>query len=186
MWAGGKQEKNKSQQTHVAVSDGVHGQEVVTVAKLELDHVGGSQQCCQLRLLSGAHLLDEVSQQQRVLAHPLDRLQQVGRQIHLVAQLCLLPLGGRGGNISSEEQSEVKGQRSKVLIFIFFSSYPEECGAVAGQQSVRLGLVLAVQSVKTELLLLLTRTIRSTIPVKIFPLHHVCVRACVRVRLLRV
>lgn len=96
LWAGGKEGK-----THVAVPDGVHGQQVVAVAKLELDHVGGGQKRRQLRLLSRALLLlDEVGEQQRVLAHPLDRLQQVGRQVHLVAQFHLLPLRG---NMTNDE-----------------------------------------------------------------------------------
>lgn len=62
------------------------------MAKLELDHVGGSLQHSKLRLLSHPHLLHEVSEQESVLTHPLNRFQQVGGQVHLISQLHLLLL----------------------------------------------------------------------------------------------
>lgn len=87
----------RSGYTYVTVSNGVHGQQVVSMAKLELDHIGGRLQCRKLRLLCHAHLLHEVSEEQRVFAHPLNGLQQVGGQVHLIAQLQLLPLQEQGG-----------------------------------------------------------------------------------------
>lgn len=65
------------------------------MAEVELDHVGGGMKRGKLRLLSHTHLLDEVSEQESIFTHPLHRLQQVGRQVHLITQLHLLPLGGQ-------------------------------------------------------------------------------------------
>lgn len=140
--------------THIAFPDGVHGQQVVAVAKLELDHVGGVLQRSKLRLLSAAHLLGEVREQQGVFTHPLDGLQQVGRQVHLIAQLQLLPLQAwvRG-------QEAARGQRSDRSC----STHPEEGLAVVHQQSVRFGFVLTVESVEAELVLLLPETHTHTV-----------------------
>ena len=63
------------------------------MAELELDHLLGSAQVAELLLLRRTALLDQVLEQQRVLAHPLDGLQQVGGQVHLVPELQLLVLG---------------------------------------------------------------------------------------------
>lgn len=120
------------------------------MAKLELDHVGGGLQRHKLHLLSRAHLLHEVSEQQCVFAHPLNGLQQVGRQVHLISQLQLLPLHEGGAVIFLKVELET-GHGLCV-------SHPEEGSSMVEQQSVRLGLVLAVQSVETELLLLLSHT----------------------------
>lgn len=87
-----KKEKNTYLSPYITVSDGVHCQEVVAVAKLEFDHAGGGVQCVELRLLRHAHLLHEISEQQSIFTHALDGLQEVRRQVHLVAQLHLLPL----------------------------------------------------------------------------------------------
>lgn len=101
-------------QTHVTVSDGVHGEQVVAVAKLELDHAGGGLQRGVLRLLSSSHLLHEVGEEQSVFTHPLDRLQQVGGQIHLIPQLHLLPLGGeRKEREGGGERGRTKEERKE-------------------------------------------------------------------------
>lgn len=72
------------------------------MAELELDHVLGRAEVTQLLLLRLTALLDQVFEQQGVLAHALDGLQQVGGQVHLVPELQLLILG-------------VKGQRASLL-----------------------------------------------------------------------
>lgn len=77
---------------YIAASDGVHGQQVVAVAQLKLDHLLSGAEVAQLLLLGLAALFDQVFEQQSVFAHPLDGLQQVGRQVHLVPELQLLVL----------------------------------------------------------------------------------------------
>lgn len=77
---------------HVAVADGVHGQQVVAVSELEVDDF---QSCFHLGRLSGSArptLPHHVLEQQAVLADSLHRLEQVRPQVHLVAQLQLLLL----------------------------------------------------------------------------------------------
>ena len=76
----------------VAVAQRVHGQQVVAVAQLEAHHLLGRRQVGEFRLLVDAALLEQLLQQQRVLAHALHRLQQVTGQVHLVAQIRLLRL----------------------------------------------------------------------------------------------
>lgn len=72
------------------------------MAQLEADHVFGSLQLTQLLLMGGtaSGLLDQVLEQQCILAHALHRLQQVGGQIHLVTQCPLLVLQGPGDKVS--------------------------------------------------------------------------------------
>lgn len=102
-------------QTYVAIPKGVHRQQVVPMAQLEPHHLLGRPQVrlpldhrlhavvlLVLVLLAG-HVLREVGpclhqllQEQRVLAHPLYRLQQVTREVHLVTELELLLLEERG------------------------------------------------------------------------------------------
>lgn len=67
--------------------DGVHGQQVVAVAELEVDDLQGGLDLSHLSGLSRATLPHHVLQQQAVLADPLHRLQQVRPQIHLIPQL---------------------------------------------------------------------------------------------------
>ena len=100
----------KASLTHVTEPDGVHGQQVVAVAKLEVDGVSGGLQGAEallllllLLLLGGAELLQEVLQEERVLTHPLDGLQQVGGQIQPVPQDQLLHLGPQGERSHHEE-----------------------------------------------------------------------------------
>lgn len=63
------------------------------MAKLKLDHLLCSAEVTQLLLLGLTALLDQVFEQQCIFAHPLDGLQQVGRQVHFVPELQLLILG---------------------------------------------------------------------------------------------
>lgn len=76
------------------------------MAQLELDHVLGRAEVTQLLLLRLAALLDQVFEQQGVLAHPLDGLQQVGRQVHLVPELQLLILGRAGASLLNARSSD--------------------------------------------------------------------------------
>lgn len=78
--------------THIAATDCIHRQQVVPVAKLKPHHLLSSAKVTQLLLLRVAALLYQIFEQQCVFAHPLNGLQQVGRQIHLVSQLQLLIL----------------------------------------------------------------------------------------------
>ena len=80
------------------------------MAKLEVDGVSGGLQGAEallllllLLLLGGAELLQEVLQEERVLTHPLDGLQQVGGQIQPVPQDQLLHLGPPGERSHHEE-----------------------------------------------------------------------------------
>jgi len=58
----------------VTVPQRIHGQEIVAVTQLEADHLLGRLQVPELGLLVTA-LLEQLLQQQRVLAHPLHRFQ---------------------------------------------------------------------------------------------------------------
>lgn len=78
--------------TYITAANSIHGQQVIAVAKLKLDHVLSRAQVTQLLLLRLAALLDQVLQQERIFAHPLDGLQQIGGQVHLVSELHLLIL----------------------------------------------------------------------------------------------
>lgn len=60
--------------------------------QLEAHHLLRGSQVDQLLLLGLPALLDEVLQEEGVLAHALDGLQEVGGQVHLVPQLHLLEL----------------------------------------------------------------------------------------------
>ena len=73
------------------------------MAELELDHFLGSAQVAELLLLGRAALLDQVLEQQGVLAHSLDGLQQVRGQVHLVPKLQLLVLGEISRTLSVKE-----------------------------------------------------------------------------------
>lgn len=78
--------------TYITAANSIHGEQVIAVAKLKLDHVLSRAQVAQLLLLRLAALLDQVLQQERVFAHPLDGLQQIGGQVHLVPELHLFIL----------------------------------------------------------------------------------------------
>lgn len=79
--------------THVTALDGVHGQQVIAVSQLETHKALGSPQGTQL--LHGPPAGPrQLLQQQCVLAHALDRLQQVGGQVQVVPQHLLLVLPG--------------------------------------------------------------------------------------------
>lgn len=78
--------------TYVTVTDGIHGQQVISMSELKLHHLLSRTEIAQLLLLCLAALLDQVLQEKGVFAHPLDRFQQVGGQVHLIPQLHLLEL----------------------------------------------------------------------------------------------
>lgn len=77
---------------HIAVADGVHGQQVVAVSELEVDDFQSCFHLGRLSALSRAALPHHVLEQQAVLADSLHRLEQVRPQVHLVAQFQLLLL----------------------------------------------------------------------------------------------
>lgn len=85
--------------TYIASADSVHGEKVVAVAKLKFDHVFCRAEVAQLLLLRLTALLDQVFEQQGIFAHPLDGLQQVGSQVHLVPQLDLFVLEGKWADL---------------------------------------------------------------------------------------
>ncbi len=78
--------------SYITVEDGVHGQQVVAVAELELDDLQSGFDLSHLSSLCRATLPHHVLQQQAVLTDPLYRLQQVRPQIHLIPKLQLLLL----------------------------------------------------------------------------------------------
>ena len=78
--------------TYITAPNGIHRQQVVAMAKLKLDHLLSCPQVTQFLLLGMAALLDQVFQQQGIFTHPLDWLQQVRRQVHLVPELQLFVL----------------------------------------------------------------------------------------------
>ena len=89
---------NKKRQSswspHITAVDIVHGQQVVAMAKLEVDDLQGGGELRPLTGVSRATLEGHIVQQQAVLADPLHGLQQVRPQVHLVPQLQLLLLRG--------------------------------------------------------------------------------------------
>ena len=74
----------------IAVPQRVHGKKVVAVTQLEAHHLLGGHQIRKFRLLVAA-LLEELLEEQGVLAHALHGFEEVTGQVHLVAQLGLLP-----------------------------------------------------------------------------------------------
>lgn len=78
--------------SYVTVVDGIHGQQVVAMAELEVDDLQSGLDLSHLSGLSWTALPHHVLQQQAVLTDPLHRLQQVRPQIHLIPQLQLLLL----------------------------------------------------------------------------------------------
>lgn len=126
---------------YVAVTKGVHREQIVSMTQLKSDHLlGGSQVgfplddgfdfvLALLFLVLSRQLVRQIGssfhellQQQRVFSHSLHRLQQITGQVHLVPELELLRL--------------------------------EECRAVFSHQGIRVRLVLVVQRVEIEFLLL--------------------------------
>lgn len=85
-------EKLKETSSYVTVMDGVHGQQVVAVAELEMDNLQSGLDLSHLSGLSRTTLPHHVLQQQAVLTDPLHRLQQVRPEVHLIPQRQLLLL----------------------------------------------------------------------------------------------
>lgn len=82
--------------TYVTVTDGIHGQQVISMTELKLHHLLSSTEIAQLLLLCLTALLGQVLQEQGIFAHPLNGFQQVGGQVHLIPQLHLLELRNAG------------------------------------------------------------------------------------------
>ena len=141
----------------VAVAQRVHGQQIVAVTQLEADHLLGGHQIGKFRLLIAA-LLEQLFEEQRVFAHPLDRLKEVAGQVHLIAQFRLFPLlkrpKFRGKNRTIRVVRHTTARRRKKA-----APYPEECGSVLGHEGVGLGLVLVVEGVEVEVLLVPEETL---------------------------
>jgi len=78
--------------TYITPTNSIHGKQVVAMAKLKLDHLLCGAEVTQLLLLGMAALLYQIFKQQCIFTHPLNGLQQVRRQIHLVSELHLLIL----------------------------------------------------------------------------------------------
>ena len=80
--------------TYITAPNGIHGQQVIAVAELKLDHLLCGAEVTQLLLLRVTALVNQIFEQQGIFTHPLNGLQQVRRQIHLVPELHLLILEG--------------------------------------------------------------------------------------------
>lgn len=78
--------------TYITSSNGVHSQQIIPMAELKLDHLFCSAKVTQLLLLGLAALFYQVFEQQCIFTHPLNGLQQVGCQVHLIPELHLLIL----------------------------------------------------------------------------------------------
>lgn len=72
--------------------DGIHGQQVVAMAQLELDDLQCGLDLSHLSGLCWTTVPHHVLQQQAVLTDALHRLQQVRPQVHLIPKLQLLLL----------------------------------------------------------------------------------------------
>lgn len=81
--------------------DGIHGQEVVAVAKLEINDFQSGFDFGQLFGLSWTTFQRHVLQQQAIFADPLHGLQQVRPQVHFVPEFHLLLL-------EQEEQDQTR------------------------------------------------------------------------------
>lgn len=92
---------------YITVLDGVHGQEVVAVAKLVMDDLQGGLDLGHLSGLSGTAVCHHVLQQQAVFTDPLNGLQQVRPQVHFIAQFQLLLLEREEKNQSGEKCAEI-------------------------------------------------------------------------------
>lgn len=78
--------------SYITVLDGVHGQEVVAMAKLEMDDLQCGFDLGHLSGLSWPTICHHVLQEQAVFTDPLNGLQQVRPQVHFIAQFQLLLL----------------------------------------------------------------------------------------------
>ncbi len=135
-------------QTYIAAADGVHGQQVVPVAQLELDHLLRCSEVSELLLLRLTALLDQILQEESVFTHPLDGLQQVRRQVHLISSsTCLFWR-------AQEPLRNVQSARVKNATEEKHQRLPWKKLSVAREQIVWARLVFAVQGVHPELLLL--------------------------------
>lgn len=93
--------------SYITVVDGIHGQQVVAVAELEMDDLQCSLNLSHLSGLSRTTLPHHVLQQQAILTDPLHRLEQVRPEVHLVPQLQLLLLvyeGRRQGKLNLQQR----------------------------------------------------------------------------------
>lgn len=78
--------------SYITVLDGVHGQEVVAMAKLEMDDLQCGFDLGHLSGLSWPTICHHVLQEQAVFTDPLNGLQEVRPQVHFIAQFQLLLL----------------------------------------------------------------------------------------------
>ena len=77
---------------YITAPNSIHSQPVVAMTKLKFDYLLCGAEVTQLLLPGRTALLDQVFEQQCIFTHPLDGLQQVGRQVHFVTELQLLIL----------------------------------------------------------------------------------------------
>lgn len=132
--------------TYITSTDGVHGEQVVSVAQLELDHLFSCSEVSELLLLRVTALLNQILQEKSVFTHPLDRLQQVGRQVHLIAQLHLfilkttwrhsekcVPAHVNGGDMSSLTLKKLFpwliSKASERGLFLLYRAYIPNCSS---------------------------------------------------------
>lgn len=116
------------------------------MSQLEAHEALGSPQGTQLLCgpPTGPH---QLLQQQCILAHALDGLQQVGGQVHLVPQRLLLVLPGSGETIR-----RLQGTPSiPTSPYRLRLTYLEEGVTIAGHQGIRARFILAVESIHPKL-----------------------------------
>lgn len=100
---------------YITLVDGIHGQQVVSMAELEVDDLQGGLDLSQLSGLSRTALPHHVLQQQAVLTDPLHGLQQVGPQVHFVPELQLLLLVKGRGEQTCEDRLMCSAQMLSAL-----------------------------------------------------------------------
>lgn len=115
------------------------------MSQLEAHEALGSPQGTQLLHCCAAGPR-QLLQQQCVLAHALNGLQQVGGQVQVVPQRFLLVLPG-----GLETIRQLWGTPTTPLLPIVSGSYLEEGVTVAGHQGVRARFILAVQRIQPKL-----------------------------------
>lgn len=140
--------------SYITVLDGIHGQKVVAMAKLEMDDLQSGFDFSQLSGLSWTTFHHHVLQQQAVFTDPLHGLQQIRPQVHFIAQLHLLLLGREEQNQTDYLTSDVKPLPHSLHRGDTLKSHLEERLSVTDEESVRLGFVLAVQGIQSKALFL--------------------------------
>lgn len=140
--------------SYITLLDGIHGQKIVAVAKLEMDDLQSGFDFGYLSGLSWTTFHHHVLQQQAVFTDPLHGLQQVRPQVHFITQFHLLLLEHEEQNQTDYLTSAFKPLLHSLHRGDTLKSHLEERLSMTDEKSIRLWFVLAVQGIQSKALFL--------------------------------